>query len=266
MAELNQTVLEVINHLLSRHPELAPVVERLAAQAQGKTMQDLDNFNEWKRYENQSVEQIFTAIYSNRAWGAPADQTQPFYSGSGSHSEGIVTRYVEAVQGFLATLPARRDVVDLGCGDFNIGSRIRPYCGRYVACDVVRALVAHNREVYRELDVDFRELDMTAEELPAGEVVFIRQVLQHLSNSKIAAVLDKVRRTYRYLVLTEHLPAASGFTPNLDKPTGHQIRMMFGSGVVLTAAPFNLAPVVEQVLCEVGEFGGVIRTTAYTLS
>lgn len=266
MADLNQTVLEVVNHLLTRHPELAPVVERLAAQAQGKSMQDLDNFNEWKRYENQSVEQIFTSIYANRTWGASGEQGQPFFSGSGSHSEAIVTRYVEAVRAFLATLPGKPDVVDLGCGDFNVGSRIRPYCGRYVACDVVRPLVAHNQEAFRGLDVDFRELDMTAEELPAGDVVFIRQVLQHLSNSKIAAVVEKVRRTYRYLVLTEHLPTAGDFPANLDKPTGHEIRMKFGSGVVLTAEPFNLRPLAEQVICEVGEFGGVIRTTAYQLA
>ena len=32
--------------------------------------------------------------------------------------------------------------------------------------------------------------------------------------------LPQISRKYKYLVLTEHLPATEPFTPNLDIPTG----------------------------------------------
>jgi len=49
-------------------------------------------------------------------------------------------------------------------------------------------------------------------------VVFIRQVLQHLSNAHILRAIPKIAASYRFLVLTEHLPLGEAFTPNLDKP------------------------------------------------
>ena len=58
------------------------------------------------------------------------------------------------------------------------------------------------------------------------------------------------------------------FTPNLDKPPGRNIRLdapeAGGSGVVLTAPPFDLRPDAQRTLCEVPSYGGVIRTTAYS--
>jgi hypothetical protein len=100
--------------------------------------------------------------------------------------------------------------------------------------------------------------------LPPGDVVFIRQVLQHLSNNDIALVISKLTQ-YRVLVVTEHLPPNNDFVPNVDISNGAHIRLQgtFSSGVVLTAPPFNLVPKHERVLCEVDGYGGVIRTTAY---
>ena len=109
-------------------------------------------------------------------------------------------------------------------------------------------------------------LDMAREALPEGEVVFIRQVLQHLSNAEIEPVVRQIERKFKYLVPTEHVPLGTALTPNLDKPTGRDVRIHRGSGIVLTAAPFNLRAKAEQVLCEAPEAGGVNRTTLYTLA
>ena len=112
----------------------------------------------------------------------------------------------------------------------------------------------------------FEVLDIVRDPLPEGDVVFIRQVFQHLSNAHIAAVIRKLHRCPRWIV-TEHLPAGSDFVANLDKHPGLNIRLdapeAGGSGVVLTAPPFNIRPAGEQILCEVPSYGGVIRTTAY---
>ena len=81
----------------------------------------------------------------------------------------------------------------------------------------------------------------------------LRQVLQHLSNAEIEPVVRQIERKFKYLVPTEHVPLGTALTPNLDKPTGRDVRIHRGSGIVLTAAPFNLRAKAEQVLCEAPE-------------
>lgn len=210
------------------------------------------------------LKQVFTKIYEDRRWGKSSDPEQRYYSGVGSHEPAIVSAYTEALGNFLASFERKPDVVDLGCGDFSIGAKIRHLCGNYVAGDIVEPLIAWNRQRYD--GVDFRVLDITRDALPAGDVVFIRQVLQHLSNAQILAVLPKITGAFKYLVLTEHLPVAEQFPPNLDKPAGPNIRLSSGSGIIITQAPFNLPVLEETRLCEAPEGGGIIRTMLYRLA
>jgi hypothetical protein len=220
----------------------------------------------WKSFEKLPLKEVFQRIYEDGAWSVSQGPAH-FYSGSGSHTQALVAPYVEGVARFLRGFPNKPDVVDLGCGDFAIGSQLRPFCGRYVACDVVEPLIEENRRRFESLDVDFRALDITADALPSGEVAFVRQVLQHLSNTHIQSFITKAAHTYRYLIVTEHLPAQS-FVPNLDKPAGPHVRINSGgppSGVVLTEPPFNLKPLRESVLCEVHDYLGTIRTKLYEL-
>jgi len=223
-----------------------------------------------RRYERSlkdlPTDEIFGRLYRDGFWGKSDDPEQKFFSGSGSHDPKVVNTYVSAIENFLNSLDESPDVVDLGCGDFAVGKKIRRLCRRYVACDIVPSLIAWNTDVHNALNVDFRVLDLTKDELPPGGVVFIRQVLQHLSNDQIIGVLPKLAKTYRYLVLTEHLPGADNFVPNVDKQPGPSIRLELNSGVVLTKPPFDLQVLEERVLCEVGEYGGLIRTHLYRLN
>jgi SAM-dependent methyltransferase len=205
--------------------------------------------------------EIFSEIYKKKSWGG---ESTDFFSGYGSHAEGTVNVYVGALAKFMASMPGAR-TIDLGCGDFNIGRRIRRLCGPYIACDVVPELIERNKRVFADADVDFRCIDIISEPIPPGDVALIRQVLQHLSNAQIASVLEKLRG-YKYLIVTEHLPAGD-FVPNIDKPAGAGIRFygMPPSGVVLTAAPFNLPVISERVICDVPEGNAVVRTTALQL-
>ena len=219
--------------------------------------------NRW-RFGGLSAKQMFAKVYEEGGWGRPLGSTHKFYSGSGSHDPAIVDRYVASVVEFLEGLPAKPDVLDLGCGDFAVGSMIRPACGSYIAGDIVDALIDFNRQAFAHLGVDFRVIDMTADELPRADVVTIRQVLQHLPNERILAALPKIAQSCRYLVLTEQLPDSDMFPHNLDnRPPG--LRLDVGSGVVITSPPFSLGVLEERCLCEVRGSGSVIRTTAYRL-
>jgi len=221
----------------------------------------------YEDYKKLSTQQVFEKIYETNAWGRGQDPEQKFYSGTGSHDGLVAATYVNAVRGFLDSSGlVKPDAVDLGCGDFSVGSQIRPLCRRYIACDIVDGLIEFNRRKFASLDVDFRTLDLTRDDLPRADIVFVRQVLQHLSNTQIKRALPQLAEKYKYLVLTEHLPANEDFVPNLDKPAGPGIRLQLDSGVVLTSAPFKLQPSKEDCLCQVREDGGVIQTTVYTLN
>lgn len=219
-----------------------------------------------KEYKNLPLTETFKTVYEMQIWGKSDDPSELFCSGEGSHNPEVVSVYCNAVINLLNSFDRKLDIVDLGCGDFNIGSRIRPSCNNYIACDVVEQLIERNKQKFNDIGVDFRVLDITNDKLPFGDIVFIRQVLQHLSNKQIFKVVQKLQGKYEYLVLTEHLPIAEHFTPNLDKPAGPNIRLGLsenGSGIVLTKRPFNLKVKDEKILCEVSSDGGIIRTILY---
>jgi SAM-dependent methyltransferase len=219
-----------------------------------------------KRKVSANPREIFSEVYAKRVWGVHSDEE--FCSGDGSRDERVVGPYVRAVSDYLQTLGSPPRVVDIGCGDFRVGSRIVPFASHYIACDVVAKLIERNRSVYTDPKLTFRALDAVSDPLPDGDVVCIRQVLQHLSNDHIAAILSKLRQ-FRYWIVTEHLPEEADFIPNRDKPTGGDIRIRhLRSGVVLTKPPFAIEPRKEQLLCEVSIMSGdrraVIRTIAYS--
>lgn len=193
--------------------------------------------------------EIFSEIYQRQLWGRPEGERK-FSSGHGSHMDEHVIPYVEAVQTFVGGLSWKPSVVDLGCGDFNVGSKIRQHFTTYIACDVAPQVLDENRQRYANLDVEFRQLDMIVDEFPDADVCIIRQVLQHLSNADISTVVEKTRK-FKVLILTEPIPR-SPFTPNLDQPTGVSSRLARGipSGVVVTEPPFSLPVRSSQVLCE----------------
>jgi hypothetical protein len=219
-----------------------------------------------KRFEGKSTKDVFATIYKDQLWG-DVNSPKTFDSGSGSHDSTIVDKYVESIEKYFASKQIV-SIVDLGCGDFNVGIRLRPLFANYIACDIVPELIAHHQRHLSHLKVDFRQLDLSKDELPQGEVLFVRQVLQHLNNDLILKFVQKLKNSsYKQLVLTEHIPSGN-FVPNLDKPVGSGIRLGRGkedSGVVLTAAPFNFSPKKEEVICEVPQMNGVIRTIVYTL-
>ena len=220
--------------------------------------------NRW-RYGGLSTKELFSKIYRTGAWGQSPDGARKFYSGAGSHDPSIVGPYIDSVVRFLQQFPEKPDVVDLGCGDFSIGSQIRPACGRYIACDIVDPLIESNRAAFATLGVDFRVLDLTVDAIPRADVVIIREVLQHLSNSAISAAVPKIAANCRFLLLTERLPHGNAFPHNLEnRPPG--IRLDANSGVVITSPPFSLQALEARCLCEVAASSGIVRTMMYRLA
>ncbi|HEY4210091.1 MAG TPA: class I SAM-dependent methyltransferase [Steroidobacteraceae bacterium] len=221
------------------------------------------------RNQAKSTEQVFTDIYSRNEWGGEAGT---FNSGTGSSDDRIVSPYVEALRAHLRTLGASNAVaVDLGCGDFRVGRRFAGDFRKYIGVDIVAPLIARNQRDYGNDRVSFVHANFIEDELPHGDICFVRQVFQHLSNAQILQALPRLA-IYRHVLVTEHHPSDGNRVEfNLDKPHGGDIRVAVGSGVFLDKPPFNLPaeryrPVFEVagVSAPGGRDPGVIRTYCLT--
>jgi hypothetical protein len=178
---------------------------------------------------------VMNQVYEKKLWGGIDFD---FYSGEGSHRPEIITPYLDAVSTFLNSYNGTLTVCDLGCGDFNIGKQLTSYTKKYIAIDIVESLIKRNKTLFKNDNLTFQCLDITKDDLPKGDCVILRQVLQHLSNQEIRNIVHKIN-TYKYVILTEHIPTGK-FTPNKDIITGQGVRLKKNSGVNVLVKPFNL--------------------------
>jgi hypothetical protein len=219
-----------------------------------------------KRNATQSTMDVFSDIYKKNIWGG---ELGSFCSGTGSLMDEITKPYIlkitEILKSYGTNMPT---IVDLGCGDFRIGQNFINYCSKYTAVDIVPALIDKHKATGYGKNVDFLCLDITEDSLPEGDICFLRQVLQHLSNDQISKILPKLSR-YKLIFVTEHYPSNNpNIEPNKDKICGAEIRLYKNSGVYLDAPPFNIPSSALEILLEIPVSGineelddlGVIRT------
>jgi SAM-dependent methyltransferase len=186
------------------------------------------------RNQGKAVRDIFSEIYRDNRWGgAPG----AFHSGSGSAAHHA-RLYAQAVREFIRDRGVRR-VVDLGCGDFQVGAQLVTHDIDYTGVDIVEELVQHNQKVHGCDRLRFVACNIIDDPLPDGELCLIRQVFQHLSNDQVGRVLRHLRK-FRYVLVTEHYPSPEAFAgANLDKPCGEDVRIYDGSAIYLDQPPFN---------------------------
>lgn len=138
-----------------------------------------------------SLEDVFQDIYDNDLWTNG--------SGPGSTPQSTI-EYRAFVERFIIENDVRT-VTDLGCGDWQF-SRLMDWsqCD-YVGFDVVTSVIERNRKLYARDNVRFEKLNNIAE-LPGGDLLLSKEVLQHLPNELILEYLMQIRRKYRLALLT----------------------------------------------------------------
>jgi len=215
-------------------------------------------------FQNLSIRDTFEKIYREHLWGVSSERGM--YSGQGSHLGRIIEPYTDSIDTFLGQHQDISTAADLGCGDFNIGVQLFEKFTTYHAIDIVPEVIRRNRLAHRDERLHFQCADITNDALPGADIAFVRQVLQHLSNADIQRFLENIEGKYRYLVVTESLHASRRFRPNRDIVTGPGVRIHQKSGVVLTAAPFELKVIWGRVICDVSLGRERVLTMAYRLA
>jgi SAM-dependent methyltransferase len=190
------------------------------------------------RNRRKNTSDVFAAIYNSGKWSGGGRE---YNSGPGTEVKQVTGPYFSVVQNEIGYLEmSGKRFVDLGCGDFRIGSKLAYLAGSYVGVDIVPALVDSLKMKYGNERVSFLCADVIDDPLPEGDICFIRQVLQHLSNNQILRLLPRLR-AYKHVFITEHVPnRGTPYTTNLDLVHGPDIRLFWNSGVFLDQYPFSL--------------------------
>ncbi|MET3522365.1 class I SAM-dependent methyltransferase [Mesorhizobium abyssinicae] len=182
-----------------------------------------------------SNSEIFNSIYKTAIWGKTEDGAA--CSGSGSYDPSVAT-YVAFVKRFI-TDNSVASIVEIGCGDFEIGHQYADYARCYLGVDVSSFVIEKNREKFGRDGISFEHFDASKRDIPRSDLCIIRQVLQHLDNNTIADILARTT-AHKFVLITEHLPAPSRLKkPNLNKWTGPDTRVVFNSGVYVDLPPFG---------------------------
>jgi len=199
-------------------------------------------------------------VYEMKLWGG---NNADFYSGEGSHNLKIINPYIAVVTSFLKSFKSLLVVCDLGCGDFNVGKELVKYTKKYVAIDIVKDLIKYNKTTFKNDNLEFHCLNIASDDIPNGDCALVRQVLQHVSNTEVQCILDKLTH-FKYVILTEHIPEGD-FIPNKDIISGQGTRLKKQSGLNVLKPPFKFKVKEEKQLIAVhlNNYKGVIVTTLY---
>jgi SAM-dependent methyltransferase len=135
---------------------------------------------------------IFGHIYREDHWDG----------GSGIGSAADATAPYRALLAEVLAADDVQTVVDVGCGDWQLGSLVDWSPVQYVGLDVVAEVVERNRTRFGDRGVEFQVADARREALPGGDLLLMKDVLQHWSNADVEAFLQANLGRYRYCLLT----------------------------------------------------------------
>lgn len=209
--------------------------------------------------------EIFSDIYRNEKWSKlPGEK---FGSGSGSHLEKVIAPYINLLLQIVQCNNIR-SIVDIGCGDFWIMRQVfsalekNNYAYFYSGVDVVEELINYNAANFGKQNVKFYCCDFAQDDFKiAGELIIIRQVLQHLSNADIKKILQKTA-AFKFVLVTESIYDGADKIYNVDKVADYKTRGDFKSGVFLEQPPYNFKNIVHLLKVQgKNGAGDIIRTS-----
>ena len=210
--------------------------------------------------EGKTNKAIFSEIYAKNVWGGG---NEPFFSGRGSHNENIIIPYINTLLQIISNNNIRL-ITDLGCGDFWIMRHVlstldkNNYNFFYNGVDVVEELIDHNNKTFGRANVKFHCMDAAQDnELPFGELLIIRQVLQHLGNADVKKILSKTS-AFKFIFVTESIYGGEDAVYNIDINASNGTRCSFKSGVYLERPPYSYKNIVHLMKVPGPNVAGVV--------
>lgn len=174
----------------------------------------------------QSNEEVFNDIYKYYKWGY----------GSGWGSVGFLNKpFVSFINNFLNKHEDIKIIVDIGCGDWQMGRHFKLGNKRYIGCDVSSVAINAVRKKYSSENRQFLILDAVKDDLPDGDLVIIKDVLQHLSNNDVGRVLSKLMK-YKYVIVQNDVLSKKFINRDIKNGSWRPIDV--------TKPPFNYSDII----------------------
>ncbi len=196
------------------------------------------------------MREIFEQIYRTNAWG----------SGSGPGSDWRTTEAYRRVLSSIMQCHRFQTVLDVGCGDWQFSKLIDWGSVQYCGVDIVADVIGANRRRFQRPGIEFGLCDALAHELPRAELVLLKDVLQHWTNTEVVEFLPKLR-AFQYALITNdvcsngEIPEDS-LTVNADFFADTRCRYR---PIDITKPPFSVA--AESVLAY--RVGGSVKVTVF---
>ena len=144
------------------------------------------------------ADNVFSKIYADNFWLSKESR-----SGGGS-----LISTTKTIRKKLPELWERYGVktfLDLPCGDYNWMKEVDKSGVAYIGGDIVEEAIERNNEKYAGESVSFRVINITKDALPAVDMIFCKDCLQHLSYESIFRALKNFKRSgSRYLLTTSY--------------------------------------------------------------
>lgn len=189
---------------------------------------------------NSNLESRFDKVYLRRQWTHGNKHTPS--SGSGSTWKATI----QIRKGLLSVIKKYdiKSVLDAPCGDLTWMKHLLPTLFKlnvtYTGIDIVSSVIQANKQ-YESSFVNFQHIDLTSSELPKADLVFSRQIMQHLNSEDNTKFLSKLNlRRHTYFMATTYDTVENQNFVKVSGPDNVLIN--------LRQPPYNLPTPLERVL------------------
>lgn len=156
------------------------------------------------------IKNVFSNIYEKNLWK----------NGSGPGSSPKATDYYRSVLIDILDRLDIQSVLDYGCGDWQF-SHLIPWdklIDNYLGVDIVDSVVAENIKKYKSSKINFQTVNEDWS-FPKVDLIICKDVLQHLPNTQVQQLLEKMKVSSRYMIITNDIVVDNEMT-NSDCSVG----------------------------------------------
>ena len=145
-----------------------------------------------------------------------------------------------------------KNIIDLGCGDYELFNNIKLDKISYLGVDVVKEIIKKNNDNYSTKKIKFIIEDIINFTTPMADLYFSRFVIQHFNNAQIIDFFKNKKRC-KFFILTIINPVDYKYV-NKDIKSGWWTRIDYSSYLDLSKKPFfvkNIKMIFQQKIKEV---------------
>jgi hypothetical protein len=156
----------------------------------------IDKFSIIPSFEGFDVAKTFSHIHKKNLWNSAESRSGP---GSTIHETATIRQVLPQL---IAKYSIKR-FIDIPCGDLNWIKTVDLGVEHYLGGDIVSDIIRNNKLRYENDASTFEVVNLIETPLPAGDLLFCRDCLVHLSYENIEKFLANLHKSkIRYLMTT----------------------------------------------------------------